>query len=74
MPSAKETAINFIKNLPDNLNIEEIAYKLYLNEKINQAQQQIKDGNYITLEEAKERMKKWLTFSREGKRICKRNF
>ena len=43
MPSAKEAAINFIKSLPDNLSIEEIAYKLYINEKISKAQQQIKD-------------------------------
>jgi len=58
MPSAKEAAINFIKSLPDNLSIEEIAYKLYINEKISKAQQQIKDGKYVTHEEAKEWMKK----------------
>jgi hypothetical protein len=58
MPSANEAAINFIKNLPDNLSIEEITYKLYINENISKAKQQIKDGKYVTHEEAKERMKK----------------
>jgi len=60
MPSTKETVIDFVKNLPENLSVEEIAYKLYINEKINRAQQQMKDGKYLTHEEAKERLKKWL--------------
>ncbi len=60
MPSTKETAIDFIKNLPENLSIEEIAYKLYLNEKLTKAQKQMENGNFVTHEDAKERMKKWL--------------
>ncbi len=63
MPSTKETAIDFIKNLPENLSVEEIAYKLYINIKLDKAQKQIETGNFVTHEEAKERMKKWL---REG--------
>jgi hypothetical protein len=60
MPSVKNTVIDFIKNLPDDLTVEEIAYKLYLDERINKAQKQMKEGNYLTHEEAKERLKKWL--------------
>ncbi len=60
MTTAKENAIDFIKKLPDNLNVEEIAYKLYVNEKINKAQEQIREGKYISHEEVKEKMKKWL--------------
>jgi len=60
MPSIKESVINFIKNLPEDLTVEEIAYKLYLDERINKAQKQMKEGNYLTHEEAKERLKKWL--------------
>ncbi len=60
MPSTKEIAIDFIKNLSDNLSIEEIAYKLYINEKLNKARKQMEDGHYVTHEDAKERMKKWL--------------
>jgi len=60
MTTAKENAIDFIKNLPDNLSVEEIAYKLCVNEKINKAQGQIREGKYISHEEAKEKMKKWL--------------
>ena len=58
IPSAKEVAIDFIKNLPDNLSVEEIAYKLYINEKLNKAQMQMENGNYVTHEEAKERLKR----------------
>jgi len=60
MPSVKDSVIDFIKKLPDNLTVEEIAYKLYIDERINKAQEQMKDGNYLTHEEAKERLKKWL--------------
>ncbi len=60
MPSTKETAIDFIKNLPENLSVEEIAHKLYLNEKVTKAQKQMENGNFVTHEDAKERMKKWL--------------
>ncbi len=60
MPSVKNSVIEFIKNLPDELTVEEIAYKLYLDDRINKARQQMKEGNYLTHEEAKERLKKWL--------------
>jgi len=60
MPSVKDSVINFIKNLPDNLTVEEIAYKLYFDVRINKAQKQMKEGNYLTHEEAKERLRKWL--------------
>lgn len=60
MPSVKDSVIDFVKNLPDDLTVEEIAYKLYLDERIIKAQKQMKEGNYLTHEEVKERLKKWL--------------
>ncbi len=59
--SSKDKVLNFIKSLPDDLTVEEITYRLYVNERIIKAQQQIKVGNFLTHEDAKERMKKWLT-------------
>ncbi len=56
--STKEKVIHFIKSLPDDLTVEEITYRLYVNERIIKAQQQMKNGNFLTHEEAKERMKK----------------
>lgn len=58
MPSTKEMVIDFIKNLPEDLTVEEIAYKIYFNEKISIGQQQMKEGNYLSHEKAKERLKK----------------
>ncbi len=58
--STKELAIEFIRTLPDNLSVEEIAYRLYFEQKLLNAQQQIKDGKYHTHEQAKGIMKKWL--------------
>jgi len=59
--SSKDKVLNFIKSLPDDLSVEEITYRLYINERIIKAQQQIIDGNFLTHEDAEERMKKWLT-------------
>ena len=59
--SSKDKVLNFIKSLPNDLSVEEITYRLYVNERILKAQQQIKEGNFLTHEEAKEKMKKWLT-------------
>ncbi len=39
--SSKDKVLNFIKSLPDDLSVEEITYRLYVNERINKAQQQI---------------------------------
>ncbi|TFF85472.1 MAG: hypothetical protein EU551_03980 [Promethearchaeota archaeon] len=60
MPTAKEMVINYIKSLPDDLTVEEIAYKIYIDERINKARKQIKEGKYLNHEEAKERLRKWL--------------
>jgi hypothetical protein len=58
--SEKERVLNFIKTLPDDMTMEEITYRLYLEQRISKAEQQIEDGHFKTHEEAKERMKKWL--------------
>lgn len=58
--SSKEKVIDFIRALPDDLTVEEITYRLYVNERIQKAQEQIKEGKFHTHEEAKERMKNWL--------------
>ncbi len=58
--STKEIAIEFIRSLPDNLTIEEIAYRLYFEQKLHEAQEQIQEGKYHTHEQAKDIMKKWL--------------
>ncbi|MHA1285252.1 MAG: hypothetical protein ACTSQP_22355 [Promethearchaeota archaeon] len=46
--------------MPDDLTMEEIAYRLYLDGRINKARKQMREGEYLTHEEAKERLKKWL--------------
>ncbi len=40
--------------------MEDIAYKQYLDKRTNKAQKQMKEGKYLTHQEAKERLKKWL--------------
>ena len=58
--SAKEFAMEIIQGLPENTSLEQIAYRIYFEERMHRADQQIQEGKIVTHEQAKERMKKWL--------------
>lgn len=61
MSSLRDTIAEMIHQLPDETTIEDIQYHLYVLEKINKGQKQIKGSNGISNEEAKARLSKWLT-------------
>ncbi len=49
-----------VKELPDNVDIEEVMYRLYLLQKIEAGETDIKEGKSLSHEEAMERLsKKW---------------
>lgn len=50
-----------IQNLPDDSTIEDIQYHIYVLDKIQKGQQDIRDGKGISHEEAKARLSKWIT-------------
>lgn len=56
----KEKIINSLRDLPDKTTIEEAMERLYLLAKIEKGIIQADDGQCISHEEAKEKMKKWL--------------
>jgi hypothetical protein len=58
--SEKERALNFVNSLPDDSTLDQIIYRLYLEQRIAKAEQQMKDGQFLTQEEVKIRFKKWL--------------
>ena len=58
--SAKEKIIKFIKNLPDILSEEEIAYHIYVREEIKIAENEVQKGKLVDHKEVKEMYKKWL--------------
>lgn len=55
----KQKIIGFIDSLPDDLSEDEIIYRLYLEQKLLKAEQQIQEGKVHSHEEVKEIVKKW---------------
>lgn len=56
----KSKVIETLESLPEEFNIEELVEKLVFEEKVEQGLRDITEGEILTLEEAKERMRsKW---------------
>jgi hypothetical protein len=60
MRSLKENVEKMLQSLPDDSTIEDIQYYLYVLDKIEKGQQEIRDGKGISHEEAKARLSKWI--------------
>ena len=57
--SVKEEVISLLRELPDDITLDEIMYHLYVKQKIIKGLKDIEDGNTYTHEEVKEMAKKW---------------
>ncbi|ARU57268.1 antitoxin [Oleiphilus messinensis] len=57
--SAKQAALNAIKQLPDNVDYEEIMYRLYVLEQVRQGREDITNGRIISAEELRQEIKSW---------------
>lgn len=60
MATEKENIINMIKDLPDNVSMEDIIEAIYVRQKIEKGLKDSEEGRIYTHEEAKEHLKKWL--------------
>lgn len=47
MSTIKQTAIDAITKMPDSVKIDEIMYKLYVIDKINKGEKDIREGNFL---------------------------
>ncbi|MEW6086934.1 MAG: hypothetical protein AB1498_01350 [bacterium] len=56
----KEKIINSLSDLPEKTTIEEAMERLYLLAKIEKGINQADEGQCVSHEQAKEKMKKWL--------------
>ena len=56
----KESAQQIIAELPDNVTWDEIQYRLYLKEMIDEAEAEVAAGKVVSLEEVEESLAKWL--------------
>ncbi len=59
MLTIKQEAINAISKLPDDANIDDIMYRLYVIDKVARSQQAVKDGKTITVDELKREVQSW---------------
>lgn len=61
MPAAKEIVEEILEQLPDDTTLEEVQYRLFVRQKIEQGLADVEAGKVVTHEEAKRRMQKWLS-------------
>ena len=57
--NAKQEALEAIQRLPDNVDFEEIVYRLYVLNKIHQGMQDIEAGRTISHEELVREIERW---------------
>jgi len=59
MSTLKQTAIDAILKMPDTVKIDEIMYKLYVIDKINKGDKDIKGGRFIDISQLREEIEQW---------------
>jgi len=57
--SAKQEAIQAIERLPDNVPLDEIVYRLYVLNKVQQGVRDVDAGKSITTEELAREIERW---------------
>ena len=60
MSNALQEVKALVNHLPEDTEIEDVQYYLYVLEKVRKGQQDIQDGRSYTTDEVKERLKLWL--------------
>ncbi|UTR12153.1 hypothetical protein MM300_07640 [Evansella sp. LMS18] len=58
--STKEEVIKLIKDLPENVTLEDIMRELYVRSKIEKGITDLNDGKVVSHDEVKEKLGKWL--------------
>ncbi len=59
MHAAKQDALETIGKLPDDTNMDEIMYRLYVLDKIRKGQQAVEQGKTTTNEDLKREIETW---------------
>ena len=58
MTNEKQEILATVNTLPEDTTCDDAIYTLYLHSKLKKSQDNIKNGNIMTIEESKERMRK----------------
>ena len=59
MQAAKQDALNTINQLPENANMEEIMYRLYVLDKVRKGQEAVEQGETLTSDELQQNIDSW---------------
>jgi hypothetical protein len=59
MMIAKQKVFELIEDLPDELDIDEIMYRLYVRQKLETAEKDVREGRIISHEEVVRKTSKW---------------
>lgn len=60
MNTVKQDVIEMIRNLPDEVDYDEIMAEIYFRQKVDKSLRQIDEGKTISHQEARERVSKWI--------------
>ena len=59
MQAAKQDALNTINQCPDNADLEEIMYRLYVLDKVRKGQEAVEQSQTLTSEELQREIDSW---------------
>lgn len=59
--TAKEEVMELLREMPDDVTLEEILDDLLVLERLKLSDQSIREGRFFTQEQVEERLKQWLT-------------
>jgi hypothetical protein len=59
MQSAKQQALETLSNLPDDTDMEEILYRLYVLDKIRKGRQAVEEGETVTADQLGQDIETW---------------
>ena len=60
MPTIKEAVLHAIEDLPEDVDYDDIMETVYVQQKIAKGIEQLDNGECLTQDQVKERVKKWL--------------
>lgn len=59
MQTAKQEALQILKDLPDDITLEDIQYHLYVRKKVEKGLKEVEKGKILDEEEVAKRMSQW---------------
>jgi predicted transcriptional regulator len=60
MVSPKQVARQILDSLPDDCSLDEIQYRLYVRQMVEEGRQDIRKGNVVSQQEIEQDLERWL--------------